>query len=67
MGSGEQKKRVMGLYFIQTIQPIYIEHLFCARNFIKIWEYKRMKLTVSAILESAILSGRQTLVKESHK
>lgn len=62
-GSGEQKKKVMWSYFIQTIQPIYIEHLLCARNFIKVWEYKRIKLIVSVILELAILSGRQTLVK----
>lgn len=37
-GYGE-KEKMMQFYFIQSIKPVYIEHLFCARHFTKLWEY----------------------------
>lgn len=33
-----KKEKVMQFYFIQSIQPVYIEDLFCARQFTKLWE-----------------------------
>lgn len=34
-----EKGKVMQFYFVQSIQPVYIGHLFCARHFTKLWEY----------------------------
>lgn len=34
-----EKGKAMQFYFVQSIQPVYIGHLFCARHFTKLWEY----------------------------